>query len=143
MSPKNYKKVEASQGNANVKDTEVKKPPPPPCPPNILKPGDTTNVIIPTKYKNERTDGRCEKTIPIWLMPTGLIDEIKPPALYPPNRRKPGVTLPIGGRLPYKIMLNDECPDIEKEAVSSLKEVMPIGKGKKGKGSKRKKGKRK
>lgn len=71
--------------------------------------------------------------------------DIKPPTPYPPNRRKPGVALPNAGRLPFKIMLNDKCPDIEKEPVKSLKEVEPLTKSKKAnaKGKNSKKGKKK
>lgn len=145
VSPTNNKKEEAGQRNDKLEGSEVTKSLPP-CPPNRLKPGQTTSVIIPTKYKKEQADGQCKKTFPLWLMPTSLVDKkgksVRPPSPYPPNRRKPGVTLPIAGRLPYKIMLNGACPDIEKEAVKSLNEVSPRAIATKGKG-KGKKGKQK
>lgn len=141
VSSTNNKKEQSSQSNDKLEGSEATKSLPP-CPPNRLKPGETTNVIIPTKYKKELADGQCKKTFKLWLMPTSLFDKkgnsVKPPSPYPPNRRKPGVTLPIKGRLPYKIMLTEACPDIEKKAVKSLNEVRPAidtkgkGKGKKG-----------
>lgn len=108
------------------------------------------SVVYPTKYKKEQADGRFGKVIPMWSMSKDLknqrleYSEIKPPSPYPPNRRKPGVTLPVGGRLPYKIILTETLPDIEKEPVKSLNEVEPRkanvkgGKGKKGKKGKKK-----
>lgn len=100
-------------------------------------------VLCPTKFKNEQS----ERDFPIWSMTRGLknermdYSEIKPPSPYPANRRKPGVTLPVGGRLPYKVMLKEEITDVEKEPVKSLKEIAPkkdkgkiqTKKGKKGK----------
>lgn len=103
------------------------------------------NAICPTKYKKEQADGQNRKIVPVWSMAKGLknerlqFSEIKPPSPYPPNRRKSGVTLPIAGRLPYKVMLNEECPDLEKKPVKSIKEVEPSAKKGKGKGKKGKK----
>lgn len=67
--------------------------------------------------------------------------EVRPPSPYPMNRRKCGVTLPPAGRIiPYRMLLKEECPDVAKEAVKSLKEVEPMvvkAKGKKGKKGKK------
>lgn len=90
------------------------------------------SVVYPSKFKKEQADSQHKKIIQTWPMPKDLSNEIldpsdmKPP--YLPNRLKPGATLPIAGRLPYKIMLNEECPDIEKSAVKSLNEVEPFTK---------------
>lgn len=124
---------QASEACETLEAKELKSPRPP-----ILKPGDITCVVFPTKYQKEQRT----KTVPLWSMPTDLARKsseiIKPPSPYPPNRRKPGVTLPIAGRLPYKIILNESLPDIEKEPVQSLNQVRPLVTAKKAKGKRSK-----
>lgn len=107
------------------------------------------SVVYPGKYKKDRVVPDGKRAAPVWSMTSGLnkegleYDKIKPPSPYPLNRRKPGVTLPVAGRIPYKIM-RCKLPDIEKEAVKSLKDVEPFAaKKSKGKGKKGKKGKKK
>lgn len=89
--------------------------------------------ICPTKYREEQKGGPFPKVIPTWSLKNGLRDqmprklsEIQLPTPYPSNRRKPGVTLPtLGGIKPFKIMLKENCPDMQKEEVKSLKEIDP------------------
>lgn len=105
------------------------------------------SVVYPTKYKQQQQQQE-PKIIPAWSMKKDFKDtmvefsEIKPPIPYPPNRRKPGATLPVPGSIkPYKIMLTAECPDVQKEIVKSLNEIEPRAskaKGKKSKKSKKK-----
>lgn len=103
------------------------------------------SVVYPTKYKKEQADGQHPKIFQTWAMPNDLNKEISDPSdmtpPYSPNRRKPGVTLPVAGRLPYKIILDEKCADIEKEAVKSLNEVEPFSKTVTLKGNKGRKGK--
>lgn len=89
-------------------------------------------VLYPTKYKHEQRDNPYPKIIPAWSMKKSFRDsvvqfhEIEPTSPHPINRRKPGVTLPVpGGIKPFKIMLREDCPDIQKEVVKSLREVDP------------------
>lgn len=106
------------------------------------------SVVYPTKYKTELADEGNRKILPVWSMTKDLnngpleLDELKPPSPYPPNRRKPGVTLPTAGRILFKIMQTEKCPDIQKEAVKCLQEVEPLAIAKNGNG-KNKKGKKK
>ncbi len=108
------------------------------------------SVVYPTKYKQEQKSGTAPKVLPSWSMKkdyrgaTVELSEIKPPSPYPPNRRKPGVVLPIpGGIKPFKLMLDEECPDKQKDVVKSLKEVEPRADKGNGKGKKNKKAKKK
>lgn len=90
------------------------------------------NVIIATSDKlREKNVNGGREVILSWSMALGLkkgpieIQEIKKPSPWPPNRRKPGVTLPTAGKPPFKIMQEKLCPDVVKRPINCLNQVEP------------------